>query len=222
MSFNIYLVRHGQTILNRYNRMQGWCDSPLTPQGMLDGHMAGQHLSHINFAHAYHSDTTRAEKTCHFLLQENVSSPELPEPTELPAFREQSYGYFEGSDSDQAWLMVGAAHGCRSFHEMVAKYSMDDTKDFTKQADPFHQAEDAAEYWKRVDSGFDYLKKVAADNDNILVVSHGTTIRSIASRFDAQLDATVGPKNGSITKLVVDGDQIQVAYFNQVDDNFKY
>lgn len=222
MSFNIYLVRHGQTILNRYNRMQGWCDSPLTPQGMLDGHMAGQHLSHINFAHAYHSDTTRAEKTCHFLLQENVASPELPEPTELPAFREQSYGYFEGSDSDQAWLMVGASHGCRSFHEMVAEYSMDDTKDFTKQADPFHQAEDAAEYWQRVDGGFDYLKKVAADNDNILVVSHGTTIRSIASRFDAQLDATVGPKNGSITKLVVDGDQIQVSYFNQVDDNFKY
>ena len=222
MSFNIYLVRHGQTILNRYNRMQGWCDSPLTPQGMLDGHMAGQHLSHINFAHAYHSDTTRVEKTCHFLLQENVASPELPEPTELPAFREQSYGYFEGSDSDQAWLMVGASHGCRSFHEMVAKYSMDDTKDFTKQADPFHQAEDAAEYWQRVDGGFDYLKKVAADNDNILVVSHGTTIRSIASRFDAQLDATVGPKNGSITKLVVDGDQIQVSYFNQVDDNFKY
>src|SRR5699024_7811066 len=184
--------------------------------------MARHHLSHINFAHAYHSDTTRAEKTCHFLLQENVASPELPEPTELPAFREQSYGYFEGSDSDQAWLMVGASHGCRSFHEMVAKYSMDDTKDFTKQADPFHQAEDAAEYWQRVDGGFDYLKKVAADNDNILVVSHGTTIRSIASRFDAQLDATVGPKNGSITKLVVDGDQIQVSYFNQVDDNFKY
>ena len=30
MTFTLYMVRHGQTILNSYNRLQGWCDSPLT------------------------------------------------------------------------------------------------------------------------------------------------------------------------------------------------
>ncbi|KRM18035.1 phosphoglycerate mutase [Ligilactobacillus acidipiscis DSM 15836] len=105
---------------------------------------------------------------------------------------------------------------------MAVKYSMDDTKNFTKQADPFHNAEDAQEYWKRVDAGFDYIKSIAHDGDNILLVSHGTTIRSIAARFDKNVDQTVGPKNGSITKLVMNGNDVQVAYFNQTDDEFKY
>src|SRR5699024_11576172 len=108
------------------------------------------------------------------------------------------------------------------FHEMAAKYSMDDTKDFTKEADPFHNAENAKEYWKRVDAGFDYLKSIARDGDNILVVSHGTTIRSIAARFDSNVDQTIGPKNGSVTKLVMDRDDVKVDYFNQVDDDANY
>lgn len=29
----LYFVRHGQTIFNKYNRMQGWSDSPLTEKG---------------------------------------------------------------------------------------------------------------------------------------------------------------------------------------------
>ena len=48
MAFTIYMVRHGQTFLNKYNRLQGWCDSPLTPKGMEDAHSAGRHLAHIN------------------------------------------------------------------------------------------------------------------------------------------------------------------------------
>lgn len=30
---NIYLVRHGQTFYNRYNKLQGWSNSPLTTTG---------------------------------------------------------------------------------------------------------------------------------------------------------------------------------------------
>ena len=36
----IYIVRHGQTYINRYDKMQGWCDTPLTwlfIQGLLGG-----------------------------------------------------------------------------------------------------------------------------------------------------------------------------------------
>lgn len=33
-SINIYFARHGKTILNTYDRVQGWSDSPLTPAGL--------------------------------------------------------------------------------------------------------------------------------------------------------------------------------------------
>lgn len=35
MAINVYFVRHGQTYLNLYHRMQGWSDSPLTERGWL-------------------------------------------------------------------------------------------------------------------------------------------------------------------------------------------
>ena len=57
MTFTLYMVRHGQTILNSYNRLQGWCDSPLTEKGTNDAHSAGKHLENIHFDAAYSSDT---------------------------------------------------------------------------------------------------------------------------------------------------------------------
>ena len=40
--FTVYLIRHGETYLNKYDRMQGWADAPLTPQGIEDAHMAAK------------------------------------------------------------------------------------------------------------------------------------------------------------------------------------
>ena len=32
--YKVYLVRHGKTWFNRYDKMQGWSDSPLAPDGV--------------------------------------------------------------------------------------------------------------------------------------------------------------------------------------------
>ena len=79
MTFTLYMVRHGQTILNSYNRLQGWCDSPLTQKGINDAKSAGKHLADIKFDKAYHSDTTRAMRTCHFILENNHHSQDNDE-----------------------------------------------------------------------------------------------------------------------------------------------
>ena len=170
MAYSLYFVRHGQTYLNRYNKIQGWCDSPLTPKGIEDGHQAGKRLAHLNFAHAFHSDTNRAARTCRYILEENVASAEELTPKALPDFREQNFGYFEGSDTSQAWLMIGADHGCRTFNDIITKYSIEKARDFTKEADPFHDAENNAEYWQRLDRGFAYLDQIANDGDKILLL----------------------------------------------------
>ena len=33
-SINIYFARHGKTLLNTFDRVQGWADSPLTEDGI--------------------------------------------------------------------------------------------------------------------------------------------------------------------------------------------
>lgn len=51
-----YYVRHGQTVFNAEGRMQGWCDSPLTENGINDAYKAKEILKDVVFRYAYSSD----------------------------------------------------------------------------------------------------------------------------------------------------------------------
>ena len=55
MAINLYLVRHGQTWFNKGHRMQGSCDSALTPLGIKQAEAVRDYFQDqgINFARAY-------------------------------------------------------------------------------------------------------------------------------------------------------------------------
>lgn len=215
--FNLYMVRHGQTYFNIYNKLQGWSNSPLTEKGIQNAVDTGEKLKDTKFAAAYCSDTTRAEQTAQKILDENDAS-DIDAPITSMFFREEFYGYFEGNDMSQAWYLAGAPHGLPTFRDIVEKYSIGKAKDYLKEADPFHQAENNQEYWKRLDQGFDMIKQnpEIKDGDNVLLISHGNTLLSVVERYgNGQFDVTERPANGSLTKLTVDGDDIHVVAFNQ-------
>ena len=69
MILHLHLVRHGQTYFNRYNRLQGWSNSPLTESGVADAVKAGERLKGLTFAAAYCSDTTRAQQTAELMRE---------------------------------------------------------------------------------------------------------------------------------------------------------
>ncbi|WCJ51261.1 histidine phosphatase family protein [Lentilactobacillus buchneri] len=214
---NLYMVRHGQTYFNIYNKLQGWSNSPLTEKGIQNAVDTGEKLKDTKFAAAYCSDTTRAEQTAQKILDENDAS-DIDAPITSMFFREEFYGYFEGNDMSQAWYLAGAPHGLPTFRDIVEKYSIGKAKDYLKEADPFHQAENNQEYWKRLDQGFDLIKQnpEIKDGDNVLLISHGNTLLSVVERYgNGQFDVTERPANGSLTKLTVDGDDIHVVAFNQ-------
>ncbi len=213
----VYLVRHGQTWFNRFNKMQGWSDSPLTEQGIADAERTGAMLRHITFTHAYASDTMRATNTAKTILSKNLNSN--VELTITPFFREQFYGYYEGEDSPKTWYAVGAPHGAPTYKEIVAKYGVDASKDFTHDADPFGAAEDALTYWNRLQKGFKLLRQQNRHGDNVLLVSHGTTIRSIVDKFGKQDGFTVleSPLNGSISKIALTDEGVKVLSYNQTE-----
>ncbi|PMD73098.1 histidine phosphatase family protein [Companilactobacillus nuruki] len=214
--YQIYLVRHGRTWFNRYNKMQGWSDTPLAPDGVEVAKQAAKALKDVDFAAAFSSDARRAIDTCKLIVDENINHNKIT-PQKLMEFREEFYGYFEGMNSPEAWYMVGKPHGADTFAEIIAQHGMDATKDFMKEADPFHDAENAEEYWTRVEKGFDKIDKIAKDGDKILLVSHGTTIRSITDRYnDGGFDITVSPKNSSLTMLERDNGANKVTSYNQM------
>lgn len=58
-----YVVRHGQTLFNVMGKVQGWCDTPLTDEGVRAAQSLGRGLAEVDFSAAYSSDSGRAVHT---------------------------------------------------------------------------------------------------------------------------------------------------------------
>lgn len=61
----IYMMRHGQTLFNKQSKIQGYCDSPLTPLGIDQAKVAGYYFkkNNIEITSAYSSTSERASDT---------------------------------------------------------------------------------------------------------------------------------------------------------------
>ena len=61
MAKTLYLMRHGQTLFNVLKKIQGWCDSPLTEEGIRQAKIARKWFedNNIQFDHAYSSTSER-------------------------------------------------------------------------------------------------------------------------------------------------------------------
>ncbi|MFT8413245.1 MAG: histidine phosphatase family protein [Oenococcus oeni] len=221
MKVTFYLVRHGQTYFNRYNKLQGWSNSPLTENGLSDARKVGEKLSGVRFEAAYSSDTSRAMQTAKIILDKNTTDFQ-PELSCLANFREEFYGSYEGSNMDIAWLNAGAPYGLKSYAEIVDDYGVASTKDFLKAADPWHDAENSDEYWARLDEGFTKLLEDpnVKDGAKVLLISHGNTLLSLADRYgNNKISLHARPKNGSVSKLVYEDRQYHFISFDDKEIN---
>ena len=61
----LYLMRHGETLFNTQKRVQGWCDSPLTENGIWQAEHANQYFAKkgISFDAVYSHMHERATDT---------------------------------------------------------------------------------------------------------------------------------------------------------------
>lgn len=94
MKKTLYMMRHGETLFNVRRKKQGWCDSPLTENGIQQAKHARAYLEqhHIVFDHAYSSTSERACDT-----MELVS--DMPY-TRVKGIKEWNFGMFEGESED--------------------------------------------------------------------------------------------------------------------------
>lgn len=212
--YQIYFVRHGRTFYNKLHKMQGWSDSPLLPEGIEVAKTAANALKDVAFDHAYSSDTTRAMNTAKIIM--NANKKDLHRHT-IPEFREQFYGYFEGMFAAETWFIAGEKYGTPTYLGIAKKFGFDKTFDFLNQADPLNFAENAEQYWERIGRGFEKLDRIANDGDKILLVSHSTTIYSLAQRYHApNLKITETFLNSSLTILDRDNGLNSVSTYNKV------
>lgn len=101
----IYLVRHGQTFFNLKHRVQGWCDSILTEEGINQAIALGKGLSDIEFVAAYSSTSERAVDTANYILGERKI-----DLTPLKGLKEMNFGSLEGEYEDDVLAKDGSSH----------------------------------------------------------------------------------------------------------------
>jgi len=173
----LYLVRHGETVWNVEDKMQGVKDSPLTEKGIEHARKLGPTLKNLSMEidKIYSSDLGRAFDTARLIaeaLELDVHKDER--------LRERNMGMFEGYSWD---------HVKEHFPEEFAKTVSDDNDYRIPGGDT------KGEYIEQVSSFLDYVGK-QYEGKKILAVTHrgfiGFALRKVLSiPFDAKMGLVV-------------------------------
>lgn len=219
---DLYFVRHGETRFNKSGRVQGWADSPLTPDGVRTAKALGQGLKSTPFIAVWTSDTGRARDTAQLILQARDATPPL---IESRALREVSYGQFEGQATTLMWDAAASTVGLASQAALMRAFaagekSIADVVNALADADAAHEAEHYPQAAARLKQAVDEIARQAqrAGGGNVLIVSHGMAITVLLHElgYSAQRKPL---KNASVTRVHYDA----AGHYNVEDvDNIRF
>ncbi|MHB9290988.1 putative 2,3-bisphosphoglycerate-dependent phosphoglycerate mutase [Hollandina sp. SP2] len=219
-TLTIYVVRHGQTIFNLMDRVQGISDGILTEKGISGAVNMGKGLWDVPFSAVYSSDLGRARETARLALEQNRATKNWA-VIEKPELREVSFGIFEG---DPNWMMYAAlgkdlglaipedARSIGAATAPIVQYYGGDMKkfleglaDFNKKIDTEYKiSENAAEVYGRLKKGIDEIIAENPNGGNVMLVAHGQSISFLFSHLGIELPGGGGLANSSVTKIIYD------------------
>lgn len=200
----LYVTRHGKTMFNTVERVQGWADTPLTPQGVEVVEQLGRGLKDTDFVAVYSSDLGRARETARIVLREKESTLPLIEMLE---FREICFGSFEGDFDANMWGAVSRKLGYNNKSELLKafndeKLAVEEMVDALKSFDQSGMAEDYAMLKNRTFAGLQEVAKKTQEKGggNVLIVTHGMVLLMIMNEL---LGKPLGEElvNASVTKI---------------------
>lgn len=211
----LYIVRHGQTLFNKIQRVQGWCDSPLTEKGINQACALGIGLQNVEFDAVYSSDLKRALDTTQLILEQNTH--DTPEIKATKHLREAYYGSYEGGDEETAWGPVFEAYGYTRadviprFDEIASKLPAKESRDIIAANDPLQLAEN----FEQLAARFDAIKEeVLQSAGNTLIVCHGGAVMMLLNVLFPERNEAVEVENCSVSLVAFDDKEIKLVSFN--------
>lgn len=188
-----YVVRHGETVWNKEHRLQGWLNSPLSTDGILNAKKLSEHLKEVPFAAAYCSSSERAKETLSYIVHDE-NMPIYYEDD----LREIHLGNWQGMTIEDI------QKNDRFEYEVYTSFP---GQFIATHTESFGAVTERAMY---------VLKRIANQypNDAILIVSHGVTIKCIVNailgRSVNEIWAPPTIEDTSVTIVNVADDQWQV------------
>ncbi|MDR0891566.1 MAG: histidine phosphatase family protein [Mediterranea sp.] len=209
----MYVTRHGKTIFNTMDRVQGWADTPLTPAGVKVAEQLGRGLQDTTFIAVYTSDLGRARETAAIVMDLNKHRLNVP-VYETKDLREWYFGSFEGDFNKVA---IEASNKVATDRQETGEVTIPEMADNIAASDPEGLAENWQTIQVRVKRAMEQIATActAKGGGNVLVVCHGLTISSIVQLFDPA-QAKPGLHNASVTKIVYKDGIFKVVSFNDM------
>ena len=88
----VYFLRHGESVSNRLDLVNGWADSPLTDMGVDQAYRATSILVHHPINRIVSSDLQRAQRTAE-IVAESIGTIQVEV---FSGLRERNWGLYEG------------------------------------------------------------------------------------------------------------------------------
>ncbi|MDO5054835.1 MAG: histidine phosphatase family protein [Pasteurella oralis] len=162
-TLRFYLVRHGKTLWNEQGLFQGSGNSPLTDSGIQGAKLTGEALFDTPFIAAYSSTLQRTIDTATYILA-NRNVPLF----QHQGLNEQSFGLWEGQSITQL-------KDCTEYHQM-----REDPANYKAQTNG------GETYQQLAIRAFNAIRDIIKvhSKGNILIVSHGHTLRILLGLFN--------------------------------------
>jgi 2,3-bisphosphoglycerate-dependent phosphoglycerate mutase len=164
----LILLRHGESQWNLENRFTGWVDIPLTDKGRQEALRAGQRLRDIKFDRGFTSVLIRAIESLEYALQ-GAGQEGIPVEKDK-ALNERMYGDLQGLNKEETAQKYGAeqVHIWRRSYD-VQPPNGESLKDTAARTLPYFNAR---------------ILPHVVKGENIIVVAHGNSLRSIVMELD--------------------------------------
>ena len=185
----LILLRHGESVWNKENRFTGWTDVDLSSKGVDEAINAGKIMknNNITFDVAFSSVLLRAKRTLDLVLKEmNVNVPVYYSYR----LNERHYGALQGLNKDETRKKYGEEQvhiWRRSYDVRPPMLTIDDPrypgndplyKDLSKDELPLTEC--LKDTLDRVLPYYNNeIKTHLLKGENVLIVAHGNSIRSI-------------------------------------------
>lgn len=193
MNCYIYIVRHGQSELNRDGKASGHSNPALTDDGRHQAQETKAALAAIHFDEAYSSDLQRAADTAMIIY-----GKPLPKSHQLAALRERNFGQLEGQP--HTYL--------EKVHRELLKLAPSDQPHFRYAPD----AESDHELSERFLGAIRFIGN-KHPGKTVLVAAHGGCVRTMLVALGYAKSAELPPgsiSNAGYVELLYDGKRLQV------------
>lgn len=216
-----YIVRHGRTLMNTLDRVQGWCDSPLTLEGQEVAKYVGLGMKDIPFRSAYCSTLRRTRQTVDIILkakgQGNI------QPIEIDGFREAGFGSFESGKNQRMWESAAFFLHYKSAEAMyndvlAGKITFRAILNAVKELDKFNMAESYEQVEQRAQASLRAIAEEEAEKGdaNVLVIAHGMSIVAMLMSLGGDKVLKGHLENAAVCKVTYERGEFSVESMNDL------